>query len=74
MIVDLSNDDSFRASRRFVGPEVLEIGDFTGKIVLRNLPSGKRVHFYLASVFSQIWALPGEVELAIAACHRRGFS
>ena len=45
MIVEVANHEDFRNARRIVGPEVLESSDFTGKVVLRKLPMGKRVFY-----------------------------
>lgn len=45
MFVDVANNEAFLNSRRIPGPDVLQTSDFTGKVVLRNLPQGKRVFY-----------------------------
>lgn len=49
MLVELAATESFQNPRRIVGPVVLESSDFTGKLLLRDLPPGEevfyRVHF-----------------------------
>lgn len=45
MIVELSRDESFTKSRRISGPTVLEHSDFTGKVLIRNLPDSDRVFY-----------------------------
>lgn len=45
MVVEYATTSSFRNARRVVGPVVLEDADFTGKVVLRDLPAGQDIFY-----------------------------
>ena len=45
MVVEYATTDTFRNVRRFMGPVVTAETDFTGRVDLRNLPSGQRISF-----------------------------
>ncbi len=45
MIVDVSTRESFADSRRVVGPDALEVHDYTAKLRLRDLPPGERIFY-----------------------------
>ena len=45
MIVEIADNERFKKSRRINGPNVLEHSDFTGKVLLRNLPQADQVFY-----------------------------
>lgn len=48
MIVEYSLAKDFSESMRVLGPDALEVSDFTAKMILRELPSGKKIHYRVA--------------------------
>jgi alkaline phosphatase D len=61
MMFEIANDESFKNVRKFVGPDVLESTDYTGKIRLSGLKPGEpvfyRVRFRDLSDLSR-WSAP----------------
>lgn len=45
MLVEVSRRPDFRGARRVRGPVLDPTGDFTGKVRLRGLPGGERLHY-----------------------------
>ena len=45
MLVEISEDQSFKRSRRVIGPEVLSTTDYTGKLRLTDLEPGQRTWY-----------------------------
>lgn len=45
LVVEYATSDSFRDSRRVVGPHALEAADFTARAVLTDLPPGQRIFY-----------------------------
>lgn len=45
MVVEWATNDRFRNAHQAIGPAVIEATDCTGKIDLRNLPSGERIFY-----------------------------
>jgi alkaline phosphatase D len=50
MVVEVATDPRFRRSRRMRGPLLTPDSDFTGKTVLRGLPSGERLYVRAGAV------------------------
>jgi alkaline phosphatase D len=45
MVVEWAKTDRFRDTTRVIGPAVIEVTDFTGKLDLRELPAGERIFY-----------------------------
>ena len=45
MIVEVSGDETFKQSRKIIGPEVLPHSDLTGKVLLREFPDSDYLHY-----------------------------
>ncbi|MFG1922640.1 alkaline phosphatase D family protein [Cryptosporangium sp. NPDC048952] len=50
MIVEVAGDPSFRNARRLPGPHLRQSADFTGKTVLRGLPSGQDIYYRVTAL------------------------
>ncbi|HJQ07470.1 MAG TPA: alkaline phosphatase D family protein [Nocardioides sp.] len=50
LVAEISRDPDFRRSRIVAGPVVTPDTDFTGRIPVRGLPSGERLHYRVTAV------------------------
>lgn len=75
--VEVSRRPDFRGARQIRGPLLAPSGDFTGKVRLRDLPAGQRLHYRVRvespdrpGLFSE--PLVGSLRTAPGAGHRSG--
>ncbi len=45
LIVEYSLDESLRNAQRVIGPNALEVSDYTARVYLKNLPSDQKIYY-----------------------------
>ena len=60
MVVEFSRDPWFRDARRVRGPVLTQESDFTGKLAVRGLPSGRPIHYRVTAEDPWKWGVRSE--------------